>query len=142
MGLFDKKETTDAALPEVAECDAKIANLNQQKQKTIYSIGEKYVELNTVKSAAGTPFEENMEKLGSIEKEIAITEKRKLAVQGLRKCDKCGNILVIDSAFCNKCGEKLEPLQVEVMKNICPKCGSAYEDGAAFCTSCGNKLES
>lgn len=139
MGLFDKNGA--AANPGVAECDAKIANLNQQKQQTILSIGAKYVELNTVESAAGTPFEENMKKLEAIEDEIAVTEKRKLAVQGLRKCEKCGNILVIDSAFCNKCGEKLEPLQVEVTKNICPKCGSAYEDGAVFCTSCGNKLE-
>lgn len=140
MGLFDKKATERMSTPEIAECDAKIANLNQQRQKTIYSIGEQYVELNTAKSAAGTTFEAYMEQLESIDEEIAVTEKRKLAVQGLRKCEKCGNILVIDSAFCNKCGEKLEALQAEVMKNICPKCGSVYEDDAAFCISCGNKL--
>lgn len=139
MGLFDKKETGNAK-PEVAECDAQIAQLERQRQQTIYNIGEQYAVLNTVKSAAGTPFEEHMEQLKSIEEKIAVTEKRKLAVQGLRKCDKCGNILVIDSAFCNKCGERLEALQVEVMKNICPKCGSAYEEGAVFCISCGNKL--
>lgn len=140
MGLFDKKGSEGAAAPEIAECDAKIANLNKQRQRTIYSIGEQYLELNTVKSAAGTPFEAYMEHLKSIEEEITVTEKRKLAVQGLRKCEKCGNILVIDSIFCNKCGEKLVDLQAEVMKNICPKCGSVYEDDAVFCISCGNKL--
>ncbi|MCM1088838.1 MAG: zinc ribbon domain-containing protein [Muribaculaceae bacterium] len=139
MGLFDKKEVETAA-PGVAECDAKIANLNQQKQRAIYGIGEQYVSLNTAKSAAGTPFEQAMAELEAIETEIGVTERRRLALQGLRKCEKCGNILVIDSAFCNKCGEKLEALQVEVMKNICPKCGNPYENGAVFCTSCGNKL--
>ena len=140
MGLFDRKVSESVSTPEIAECDAKIANLNQQRQKTIYSIGEQYVELNTVESAAGTTFEVHMEQLKSIDEEIAVTEKRKLAVQGLRKCEKCGNILVIDSVFCNKCGEKLEALQAEVIKNICPKCGSVYEEDAAFCISCGSKL--
>ena len=50
MGLFDKKVSESVSTPEIAECDAKIANLNQQRQKTIYSIGEKYVELNTVET--------------------------------------------------------------------------------------------
>lgn len=141
MALFDRKETTNAAtVPEVAECDARIAGLEKKRKEVIFRIGSKYVENNTLKDAKGTPYEEDLSELESIAQDIAVTEKRKLAVQGLRKCEKCGNVLVIDSAFCNKCGAKLEELQVEVMKNICPKCGAPYEDGAAFCMSCGNKL--
>lgn len=139
MGLFDKKETV-TTIPGVAECDTRIAELEQQKREIIFQIGSKYVENNTLKDAAGTPYEDDLSELESVIQEIAVTEKRKLAMQGLRKCDKCGNVLVIDSAFCNKCGTKLEALQAEVMKNICPKCGASYEEDAVFCTSCGNKL--
>lgn len=141
MGLFDKKETGNVTtVPEVAECDTRIAGLEQQKKEVIFRLGLKYVENNTLKDAKGTPYEEDLNELDSIEQDIAVTEKRKLAVQGLRKCEECGNVLVIDSAFCNKCGAKLEALQVEVMKNICPKCGAPHEEDAAFCMSCGNKL--
>lgn len=106
----------------------------------IYQNGLKYVENNTLKDAKDTPYEDELHELASIAKDMEMTQKRKLAVQGLRKCEKCGNILVIDSVFCNKCGERLEELQSEVMENICPKCGATYEDGAVFCISCGNKL--
>lgn len=139
MGLFDKRETVTTATGEV-ECNTHIAELEQQKRKVIFRIGSKYVENNTLKDAAGTPYEEDLRELESVIQEIAVTEKRKLAMQGLRKCDKCGNVLVIDSVFCNKCGTRLEVLQEEVMKNICPKCGAAYEEDATFCISCGNKL--
>lgn len=139
MGLFDKK-AAETIPQEVAECNTHMAELEQQKKKVIFQIGLKYVESNTLKDVKDTPYEEDLNELESIEKDMEKTEKRKLAVQGLRKCEKCGNILVIDSVFCNKCGERLEELQAEVMENICPKCGAAYEEGAVFCISCGNKL--
>lgn len=137
MGLFDKKATVP---PGVAECETHIAELEQQRKNVIFRIGSKYVESNSLKDAEGTPYEEDMGELETIAQNLTITEKRKLALQGLRKCEKCGNILTVDSAFCNKCGEKLEKLQAEVMKNICPQCGASYEDGAGFCISCGTKL--
>ena len=31
-------------------------------------------------------------------------------IQGLRQCEKCGNVLPVDSGFCNKCGDKLPPI--------------------------------
>lgn len=100
----------------------------------------------TPEKVKGTLYEECVARVAAIDKEADYQEKRKLAVKGLRKCEKCGNVLVLDSAFCNKCGEKLKPLLAEentvqnIVQNICPKCGSACVEGAAFCTSCGNKL--
>lgn len=137
MGLFDKKTTVP---PGVAECESHIAELEKQRKNVIFSIGSKYVEENSLEDAEGTPYEEDMRELETIVQNMAIMEKRKLALQGLRKCEKCDNVLAIDSAFCNKCGDKLEALQAEVMKNICPQCGASYEDGAGFCISCGAKL--
>lgn len=146
MGLLDKLTTigteNHATPPEVAECNAKLTQLEQQKKKVIYRIGERYAASNTIENAAGTPYEEDMTELQDIAQEAELTEKRKLAVQGLRKCEKCGNILIIDSAFCNKCGEKLETLRPgsEDGKKHCQNCGSVCEENAAFCTACGTKL--
>lgn len=139
--LFNRQEKEEMMNQSaIAECEAQLEKLGEQKKEAIFRIGEKYVEDHTSEDAAGTEYEADLAELGEITKEMAFTEKRKLALQRLRKCEKCGNILVIDSAFCNKCGEKLEPMQAELMKNICPQCGGVYEDGAVFCTMCGNKL--
>lgn len=144
MALFETKKGTMTQVPGVAECDAKLAQLAKQKQDVIYKVGLKYVENNNVDDAAGTIYAEEMNELEALTREMDGTEVRKLALQGLRKCEKCGNILVIDSAFCNKCGEKLAPLQVEneTTQTIlrCSKCGNPVESGAAFCVSCGNKI--
>lgn len=141
MALFGKKEVV-VTPPEVAECDAKLAGLEVQRREAVMRIGLTFLANNTVEELAGSVYEENVKAVEAIDKETEFYEKRKLAVQGLRKCEKCGNILVRESAFCNKCGEKLEPLFAEENKSqkVCSMCGSPYEEGAAFCTSCGNKL--
>lgn len=144
MGLFDSKNSTGgtAVLPAVAECDNQLAVLARKKEELIYQIGKLYVDNNDFSSAAGTIYEAFMQELKKNAEDVVSLEKRKLAVQNLRKCEKCGNILVLDSIFCNKCGEKLEELfaATEQNPNICTKCGAPYEENALFCTCCGNKL--
>lgn len=141
MALFEKKKDADTP-PEVAACEKEIRALEQRRAERLMQIGTMFLNNNTQEQIAGTPYEESATDINVIGKKIEYYEKRKLAVQGKRKCDKCGYILPLDSAFCNKCGEKLEPLFVEDMTNqgLCPKCGAKYEDGALFCTSCGNRL--
>ena len=142
MALFEKKQAVATVPLEVAECDRKLADLEGRRTQLVMKIGLIFLANNTLERLAGSPYEESVEAIETLEKEKAFLEKRKLAVQGLRKCEKCGNILVLESAFCNKCGEKLEPLFAEEIKNqnVCSQCGASYEEGAAFCTSCGNKL--
>lgn len=144
MGLFDSRNNnqTTAVSPEVAECDRQLAVLAQKKMEVICQIGQMYVDNNDSLSVAGTVYEAPMQELDRMVVEMTNLEKRKLAVQGLRKCEKCGNVLVLDSAFCNKCGEKLEALfaPTEQNPNICSKCGARYESDATFCTCCGNRL--
>lgn len=106
MGFFDAKNGRNMLPPEVAECDAKLMALAQQKQQMIFHIGELFVNTNNAESVAGSQYEEVWKALEQNAIEAENTEKHKLAVQGLRKCDKCGFILSIDSVFCNKCGEK------------------------------------
>lgn len=146
MAFFDKKETVPAVSNEVAECDRQIAELDQRRAGLVMQVGHMFLSANSLESLVGSPYEEYAKTVAAIDRDRAFQEKRKLAIQGLRKCDKCGNILVLDSAFCNKCGEKLEPLfpqqapPVNPQPRNCPQCGAPYEEGAMFCTTCGMKL--
>lgn len=145
MGVFGAKNVGQMpnVAPEILECDNRLAAVGQRKGEIIYAIGLLYVNNNDVGSAEGTIYAENMKELKSLEQETVFLEKKKLAVQGLRKCEKCGNILVLDSVFCNKCGEKLGELfpAAEPVAKVCAQCGAPYEADAAFCTNCGNKLQ-
>lgn len=144
MGLFDKKNQSanTAISPAEAECDRQLAELKRRREDAVMKIGLTFLAGNTPEDVADTPYAEYVFSVADIDKETKFLEKRKLSIRGLRQCEKCGNILVLDSAFCNKCGEQLEPLFIEGSKgqNVCSKCGAPYAEGAAFCTSCGNKL--
>lgn len=148
MGLFDniggKKDAAPAVMPEVAECDRRIAELAARKRDIIFKIGQKFVSQNQGNEMSNTLYGAEFNELVRIAAETENTEKRKLAVQGLRKCESCGNVLAIDSAFCNKCGAKLDTLQENKPLNsqgvVCPNCNYVCEPGTAFCASCGTKL--
>lgn len=144
MALFEKKDqaVNSNVNQGMAECDRRLAELAQNRAAVVMQIGQLFLTANTPESVEGSPYAELVGSVAAIDKEMDHQEKRKLAIQGLRKCEKCGNILVLDSAFCNKCGEKLEPLFANEQKaqHMCPQCGANYAEGATFCTSCGYKL--
>ena len=149
MGILEsfghKKEAASAVMREVEECDKLLAGIEEKRREIIYLVGQKFISENTEEGMQGSLYEAEFKELSRLAKEAEHTEKRKLAVQGLRKCVTCGNVLVIDSAFCNKCGSKLEKLSeefvhVSLSETICPACGDKCESGALFCASCGKKL--
>ena len=145
MGFFnngtEKKEK--AVNPAVMECERRLQELTEERTRLLLSIGKKYYDEHKEDMAKGSVYEEDIEGIITAEKETLIVEKRKLALQGLRKCTACGNILSLDSAFCNKCGEKQQLLTItETMNsNVCPNCGAEREEGNIFCTVCGFKFE-
>lgn len=145
MAFFanNSKKDNQSISPAEAECVKKIDELTHSRMELIMQIGKTFLENNTPEQLAGTPYLEPVSQIIALDKELDYQEKRKLAVKGLRKCEKCGNILVLDSAFCNKCGEKLAPLFTAetTVQPVCPVCGSPYKEDAVFCTSCGNKLK-
>lgn len=148
MGFFDNKKEIvqgqgNAVQPEVVACDKELAELEQRRRELYLKIGKRYVEEVSVEKAEGTPYEEDITGLDKITARTELLNKRKLAVQGLKRCEKCGNVLAIDSAFCNQCGEKLEPIAPEVLTDapLCPNCKNPVEPGVLFCTKCGTKLE-
>lgn len=145
MGLFDKK----AVSPEVAECDRQIAAIADRRNNIIYSVGRQFLSTTSVAQVQGTPYEAMITEYEQLAAQEAALEKRKLAAQGLRKCENCGNILVLDSMFCNMCGQKFEKyisdetlVQVQPGAPICPQCKAECVPGAVFCRSCGFRLGS
>lgn len=82
-----------------------------------------------------------IKKLRSLDEEKKIITKNKLAAQGLRLCEECQQIIPLDSAFCNKCGAKLEAVEISTAGGkYCPLCGTLLNDGDLFCVSCGAKI--
>lgn len=142
MGLFDAKKGAMSEQPEIAEFDRQLTALAQQKRDAIAGIGQMFVDNNTADTVTGTPYEESFQQLALMEEQRVLLEKRKLAAQGMRKCEDCGNILVLDSAFCNKCGTKLAPLFAETKsgQKLCPKCGHEVAADEVFCSACGCRI--
>lgn len=141
MNVFNMKKT-ETENPEIAEFKKRLAGLEQSKRELIFKIGAIFVEKNDLESVAGTEYEGLLLQLDQGAKEAETLNKRILAAQGLRKCEKCGNTISLDSAFCSKCGEKLEPLFTEeVNKDTCSNCGASLERGASFCAVCGTKIQ-
>lgn len=142
MTLFVKKDSPSTP-PEVAECEKKIAELEGRRTAALIRIGEIFLQNTSPEKAAGTPYEEKIKEIHLIDIAKDYQEKRKLVVQGMRKCEKCGNILALNSLFCNKCGERLKSFFPEEEKkaHVCPQCGTSYTEDAFFCISCGYKLK-
>lgn len=141
MDLFGKKSQWKGN-QEATECDRQLAALSEKLQQAYLNIGRIYAANNPAQQAQGTPYEEDIAEIEKVTQDMEYWEKRKLALQGLRKCEKCGNILTADSVFCNQCGEKMPPLFESVADGqpVCSKCGAPYDEDAVFCIHCGSKL--
>lgn len=133
---FKKNDEKSAG---VEQCEWQLKQIEQDRIDCYTDIGRLYVRKNTAEEAAGTPYEEMLIKLEKLEERRELLEKRKLALQDLRKCEKCGAILGIDSMFCNKCGQKLGEIAPEVLTDapLCPSCKMPVEEGSTFCIHCG-----
>ncbi|MCR4727176.1 MAG: zinc ribbon domain-containing protein [Lachnospiraceae bacterium] len=148
MGFFDGVKGGQTVNPELAECQKKMNDLVKEKAELVSILGNLYLKNNTVESSVGTPYEEVMKSIAGNADAYKLAEKRFLFIQGRRKCEYCGNVLPADSGFCNKCGQKLEPLfeqanaaaPAQSAEKVCPTCGAKIAPGGLFCGVCGTKL--
>lgn len=142
MGLLDSLQGNIQKMgtsSTTSKFDAQIAETDNQIQELLVAMGHIYLEAH--REECDPEYAQSIELIKKLEEERAVLERNKLAAQGLRMCEYCHQIITLDSAFCNKCGSKLEPVIVSSAGGkFCPSCGASLESGDVFCTSCGAKV--
>lgn len=103
------KEAADAAkkLAEIANLKAQIANGEAEVRKNYRKLGEAYY--NAYKDSEVTcEFEEQIQAVRDAAKAVAELQKKVNTLRGGMECSQCNAVIPVDSAFCPKCGHKIE----------------------------------
>ena len=103
------KEAAEAAkkVAEIANLKGQINGIEAEIKKNYRKIGEAYFE--AYKDAEVTcEFEEQVQAIRDAKKAVAELEKKVRELKGNVKCSVCGEMINADSAFCPKCGAKVE----------------------------------
>ncbi|WP_432627124.1 zinc ribbon domain-containing protein [Brotaphodocola sp.] len=144
MGFFDSlkdslQEKTEKEATSNNNFDLEISATEEKIVELLTKIGRVYMEKHALDN--NPEYVEYVKQIQILEEEKQILERNKLATQGLRVCEHCHQIITLDSAFCNKCGSKLNPIVVSSIDGkFCPSCGASLSEGDAFCTACGAKV--
>lgn len=118
MGFFNEigKKTSEATCKITKEAKLKIKiNDNKNKISDIYEeIGKKVYEKHVREEniSIKDELEEECSKIDELSKEIEVARKEILKLNNKRQCPKCYAEIDKEAAFCSKCGEKLENVEV------------------------------
>lgn len=119
----------------------------------IYELGKAYFEAN--KDNTASEFTAQIKTINARTKEEYIWHQYRLSLDGQRMCDSCNSLITSDSAFCNRCGTAVMPIDFSSILGTtnnmqsannanqgksCPKCGKKLVEGALFCEACGTKI--
>ena len=153
MGIFNSKQSggfeQKMASP-VLQADQNCQNASAAVNQAIFELGQKYFEANHDNPDA--EFSDLINKVNECKKNEMLWHQYRLSLDGKMKCEKCGAIITSDSAFCNKCGVSVAPLDFsaimptqpqpvsEPVAKVCPSCGNPVNEGDVFCEKCGQKI--
>lgn len=118
MGFFNEigKKTSEATSKITKETKLKIKiNDNKNKIENIYEeIGKKVYEKHVREENINIKDElqEECSKIDELSKEIEVARKEILKLNNKRQCPKCYAEIQKEAAFCSKCGQKLENIEV------------------------------
>lgn len=119
----------------------------------VYELGKAYFEAN--KDNTASEFAEQIQKINTKNKEEYLWHQYRLFLDGQQMCDSCKSFITADSAFCNRCGAPVIPIDFSPIlgtandtqvtgdsdpKPKCPQCGRKLLEGAMFCEGCGTKI--
>lgn len=119
----------------------------------IYELGKVYFEAN--KENPTSEFATQIEDVNHKITEEYLWHQYRLSLDGQRLCDSCHSFITSDSAFCNRCGAAVTPIDFSsilgttnhmqsgdnsAQRICCPKCGTKPAEGAIFCEICGTKI--
>lgn len=118
MGFFNEigKKTSEATSKITKETKLKIKiNDNKNKISDIYEeIGKKVYEKHVREEniSIKEELQEECSKIDALSKEIEGARKEILELNNKRQCPKCYAEIEKEAAFCSKCGQKLENVEV------------------------------
>lgn len=153
---MQKTEVQNENDGKIREAENGWMNAKKAIEDAIFELGKSYFEAN--KDNAASEFAEKIETIKNKNREEYMWHQYRLSLDGQRLCDSCNSIITSDSAFCNRCGAAVAPIDFSDIlgttteKNnqseasseqviYCHNCGKKLVEGVIFCDSCGTKLE-
>lgn len=148
-----KTEVQNGVDSKVREAESGWMNAKKSIDDAIYELGKAYFDAN--KENLTSEFTSQIENVNKKIKEEYLWHQYRLSLEGQRLCDSCDSFITADSAFCNRCGAAVTPIDFSsilgTMDNVqtgansaqkmnCPKCGKKLVEGAMFCDACGTKI--
>lgn len=148
-----RTEVQDGISSKIREAENGWMKAKKSIDDAIYELGKVYFEAN--KNNAAPEFAAQIETINAKAKEEYIWHQYRLSLDGQRMCDSCNSFITADSAFCNRCGKAVTPIDfssilgttnnMQAANNTnqgqnCPKCGKKLVEGAMFCEACGTKI--
>lgn len=102
----------------------------------------------------GKAFTKESKKIDKLNSEIEDLNTKILYNKSLRKCSNCGEVIPLNSEYCQNCGDKQKTVKIkdekstkssdskneEKAEKVCPQCGIIVEPEAKFCPKCGYKF--
>ena len=124
MGFFNDigKKTSEATSKITKETKLKLKiNDNKNKIEDIYEqIGKKVYEKHVREEniSIKEELQEECSKIDELSKEIEVARKEILRLNNKRQCPKCYAEIEKEAAYCSKCGQKLENVEIVEPKQV------------------------
>ena len=148
-----KTEAPDENNTKIREAETGWMKAKKSIDDAIYELGKAYFEAN--KGNTTSEFAVQIQTVNNKISEEYLWHQYRLSLEGQRLCDSCHSFITSDSAFCNRCGAPVAPIDFSTItgntNNMqaadnagqgawCPKCGKKLVEGAMFCEACGTKI--
>ena len=132
-------------LVEVTKLNMSIGSEEDKIQRLYSKMGKKIYEEFCSGGSINDGFIEECKSIKGHEQTIDSLKQKIREIKNVEICGSCGAEIIKPSAFCPKCGVKLEvekpPAQQKPQRKACPSCSAEIAEDAVFCTSCGAKTE-
>lgn len=133
-------------LVEITKLNMNVSSEEDKIQKLYTKMGKAVYEMFCSDDDVQEVFKEDCEAIKVHEQAIEDLRAKIREIKKTSTCSACGAEVNNASAFCPKCGAKVEVAvqevpQAESSASTCPSCNAPMDEGAAFCTGCGAKVE-
>lgn len=148
-----KQEINGGNNSKIAEVEKGWLNAKKAIDDAIYGLGKAYFEANGENT--DSEFAAQIEIINRKIREEYLWHQYRLGLDGQRMCDSCHSFITADSAFCNRCGATVAPIDFSPIagtantvqtfnpsgqRMCCTKCGKPLAVGAVFCEACGTRI--